>query len=131
MEEALTAILLADARLSQVVGNRVHWDVAPQGAVRPYVILQVVSSSADTTASGRSGMETARVQIDAYGEQKFAVTRIVRFAFEALERARGPRGEVTIQGVFFDSARDLPASGASGAPQLFRRSTDINIIWHS
>lgn len=131
MEEAITAILLSDARLARDVGSRVHWDVAPQGLARPYVILSVISADPDTTMQGRSGLETFRLQIDSYAEQKLSTVRIAQAAFEALEKAQGPQGAGTLQRAFLDSKRDLPAAGAEGAPHLFRRSTDVIIVWHT
>lgn len=131
MEEAITAILLGDPRLAQLVGDRVHWDVAPQGLARPYVILAVISTDPATTMEGRSGLETFRVQIDSYSEQKLSTVHIAQAAFEALEKAQGPQGAGTLQRAFLDSKRDISASGAQGAPQLFRRSTDVIIVWHS
>jgi Protein of unknown function (DUF3168) len=131
MEDAVTLLLLNDPRLAQLVGNRVHWDVAPQGTARPYLILQVASADVDTTMEGRSGLETNRLQMDAYADSSPAAKNVARFAFEALEAARGARHGIHIQGVFLDSRRDLPAGGPAGTVQLFRRSTDILITWRS
>lgn len=131
MEAAVTSLLLNDPRLSQLIGDRVYWDIARQAAAKPYLILQAMSPIIDKTMAGRSGLETWRIQADAYAETKFSCVKIARFAFEALEAARGPREGITIQGVFFDSSRDLLAEASTSKAPLFRRSTDIIIIWHS
>lgn len=130
MEEAVTAILLADPRLAQAIGDRVHWSMAPQNAARPYVILQLISDQPDQTFQGRTGFESSRLQIDAYAEKELVAKTILDCAIVALERARGAFSGRTLQGAILQNRRALPASGAAGAQPLFRRSADL-IILHS
>lgn len=130
MEEAVTAILLADPRLAQAIGDRVHWTMAPQNSARPYLILQLISDQPDQSYQGRTGFEASRLQIDAYTETELTAKAILDFAVVALERARGTFSGHTLQGAILKSRRPLPASGAAGAPPLFRRSADV-IILHS
>ncbi|MGG7518839.1 tail completion protein gp17 [Allorhizobium undicola] len=130
MEEAVTALLLADARLAALIGNRVHWGRVPQGAARPYLILQLISGVPDYASAGRTGLEQSRLQLDAYAESVAVAKAISVAASDALEKARGTYDGVRLQGAFIDGRRDSQPDSTSGAAPVFRRSTDL-IIWHS
>lgn len=130
MEEAITALLLADARLSQLVGNQVHWGRLPQGAkADAYVVLQVISGAPDYTMARRSGLEGNRVQIDGYAKTALAAKAVANAVTAVLEGFRGKRGGVRLQGGFIDTRRDWQPDSAAGN-QLFRRQHDL-MIWHS
>lgn len=131
MEEALTTLLLADARVTLLVGNRVNWVRTPQGVKGyPRAVLQVISTGTDTTNEGPSGLESARVQIDSYGET-YASARALSYAILAvLSGYRGIVSGTRIHAGFVDSKRDLPAADNGEVNHLFRRSADL-MIWHS
>ncbi|WP_085025290.1 tail completion protein gp17 [Ensifer aridi] len=130
MEAALTALLLGDARVKQLAGSKVHWVRAPQGSTPAYAVLQVVSSNTDYHAQGASGLESARVQIDAYAESFLASKRLSDAILAVLSGYRGTFSGVRLQAGFVDGRRDFPASSSGDVTPLFRRSADI-IIWHS
>ncbi|OMQ44929.1 DUF3168 domain-containing protein [Ensifer sp. 1H6] len=128
MEEALTALLLADARVKQLVGDRVHWGRAPQGERAPYLVLQVIGGRPDYHAQGPSGLVDARVQADSYGEKYLATKNLSDAVIALLSGYRGEVAGTRLQAGFVDAARDLPTE--TDVKRLFRRSADI-IIWHS
>lgn len=130
MEEALTAVLLGDAALTLSIGNRLHWGRAPQGAVRPFVILQVISADVDQTMQGRTGLEQVRLQVDAYSDRALEAKAISALVIRALEAARGTHGETMVHSVNVDSRRDLQPDGSEGKQPVFRRQTDL-MIWHT
>lgn len=130
MEEALTAVLKADAALKLLIADRVHWGRAPQGAPRPYVILQVISADVDQTMEGRNGLERTRLQVDAYSDRALEAKAISARVILALEAARGARGETMLHNVSVDSRRDFQPDGGEGKQPLFRRQTDL-MIWHT
>lgn len=130
MEEAITALLLASPQLKQLVSNRVHWDLAPQGVARPYIILQLVSDVPNQTNEGRSGFEQSRLQIDAYAEQVAQAKAIVSAAAGVLEKTKGNHAGIFLQGAIIDQRRSLPAVTYTAQQPVFRRSADM-IIWHS
>ncbi len=128
MEEALTTLLLADARVKQLAGNRVHWGRATQGEQAPYIVLQVVGGRPDYHAQGSSGLVDARVQIDAYGDKYLAAKKLSDAVLALLSGYRGEVAGTRLHAGFVDAARDLPTE--TEVKRLFRRSADI-IIWHS
>ncbi|MCC2608388.1 tail completion protein gp17 [Neorhizobium petrolearium] len=130
MEEAVTALLTADARVRYLMGDRIHWGRLPQKA-QPgaYVILQVISSQIDHVNSGRSGLERVRLQVDGYADRFLTARDCADAATDILEKYRGKISGVTFQGGLIESRRDFQPDGAAGK-QLFRRSTDI-FLWYS
>ncbi|MGZ2455461.1 DUF3168 domain-containing protein [Rhizobium anhuiense] len=130
MEAAIIALLLADARVKAIAGDRVHFVRAPQGLPRPYGLLTVVSGTEDYTMQGASGLGSARMQIDGYGETYKSARDLVEAMLAVLSGFRGERSGVNFKGIFIDSRRDLPASDSGDVTPLFRRSADI-IIWFS
>jgi hypothetical protein len=131
MEEALTALLLGDARVALIFGDRIHWISTPQGVTGyPRAVLQVASGGVDVTNDGPSGLESARVQIDSYGKTYADAKAGSDAILGLLSGYRGVVGGVRIHAGFVDSKRDLPASDSGDGTKLFRRSADI-FIWHS
>jgi hypothetical protein len=116
-EEAITALLAG------VAGGRRHWGRAPQGVALPYVVMQRISGIRDYVTSGPSGYVQSRVQFDVYAEKYDAAKAVARALVAALSGHSGG----TIQGVFIDSERDLPASDTGEVSHLFRVSIDAAI----
>lgn len=131
MEAALTALLTGDGRVSLLAGDRVNWVRTPQAVTNyPRAVLQVVSGTVDVTNDGPSGLESARVQIDCYGETYMSTKALSDAILSVLSGFRGVVSGVRIHAGFIDSKRDLPAEDSGGVKRLFRRSADI-FIWHS
>lgn len=131
MEAALTSLLTGDGRVSLLAGDRVNWVRTPQEVTAyPRAVLQVISGDVDTTNDGASGLESARVQIDCYGETYKSAKALSDAILSVLSGYRGIVAGVRIHGGLVDSKRDLPAADSGDVKRLFRRSADI-FIWHS
>lgn len=131
MEEAVTALLLADARVRYLMSDRVHWGRLPQGVSgRPYVILQVISGIPDNTNSGESGLEVSRLQVDGYGDSALTARDAAQAVTDVLRAFKGTVLGIRIQGGFVLNKRDFQTDAVAGSQKLFRRSIDIQ-IWHS
>ena len=131
MEEAITALLLADPRVRFLLSDRLHWGRLPQSATgSPYVILNVISGLPDYTNSGPSGLESSRMQIDGYATSPLVARDCAQAIVRVLELYRGPVGGVQLQGGFVAGKRDFQPENPSGTAPLYRRSVDF-ILWHS
>lgn len=64
MEAALVSLLLADAPLAALVGNRINWNVFPQGIASPAIRLSRVGGAVGMHMQGVDGLDGALVQID-------------------------------------------------------------------
>ena len=130
MEEALTSLLLADAALIALVGDRVHWVRQPADAGGfPYVNLQVVSGGVDYHLQGASGLRQNRVQVDAWAEDYAAQKAVERAILAAVSGYSGTVSGVDLHGVFVTSQRDLPDQTPDGERNLFRSSIDLEVSW--
>jgi len=131
MEEALTALLLADAGVSALVGTRVHWLRLPaQVHGRPYLNLQVVGDVPGYHMAGPSGLVSTRVQADSWGETALAAKQVDRAVKAALSGWSGTQSGIVFQGVFALSTRDGLEQAAGRDRRLFRVSTDLEVNWH-
>lgn len=129
MEEALVALLMADAGVGAALGTRIWWARAPQGQPeRPYCVLRLVSGPPDYHMGGPSGLVRSRIQFDAYGETYEQAKTASRALAAAISGYRGQAGAKTFQGAFIDGGRDLPDEDDAGE-HLFAVSFDI-ILWH-
>jgi hypothetical protein len=117
MEEAITALL------ANVAGGRRHWVRAPQDTARPFVVLNRISGVRDYHMQGASGYVASRLQVDIYADTHTAAKATARQVRDALSGRRGS----TIQGIFLDMERDLPAEDAGAVTHLFRVSLDFNV----
>jgi hypothetical protein len=119
MEETLTAML------APVAGGRRYWVRAPQTAKRPFVVLQRITGLPNYHMQGASGYMASRVQADVYADTYMDTQATARSLISTLSGAVSG----TIQAIFIDSVRDLPASDAGDVTQLFRTSIDL-IVHH-
>lgn len=115
MEEALRAILTPLCP--------VHWGMAPQGSVRPFIVLTRVSGGRNYTTDGLTGPRAARVQADCYATSYGATRTLARRLVQTVDGYRaGPFGAI-----FIESEQDLPAADAEGNMTSFRTSVDLLI----
>jgi hypothetical protein len=125
MEEALIAVLLADAPLVALVEDRINWDVIPQGNVKPTVVMHLVTGTPDYHMTGPSGLVPSRVQVDCRGVTKAAALAVARAVESRLSGFSGTQGNIVFQGIFKEDARS--GFEGEGADKVFRESADYRI----
>ncbi len=129
MREGLTALALADAGLSAVVGPNIYWAARPQASTLPAIVLHRISGTRDLTQDGFSGLVERRVQADCIGataaDAGAAAGALVTFA--KLVRGVTSAG-VLFSAIFPDDERDTFA-GASPDP-IHQTTLDLR-VWHS
>lgn len=126
MEEAFVALLLADAGTTALVGNRVNWNVRPQSAALPAIVLTNVSRQDDYHSQGPSGYVQSRVQVDCYGTTFGAAVGVSRAVKARLSGLRTVQGGTHFLGVFVDSERQSYEEG-SGGVWMHRVSIDFMV----
>lgn len=122
MEEAISNLLLGNATVADMVGDRVNWAVRP-GADLPAITLHRITGQRDATMSGRSGLVSSTVQIDVWGATYSQAKKLARAVILALPQTPG----ATLQGVFINSESDS-FEGEDPSP-LYRTRIDIS-VWH-
>lgn len=132
-QEAFTGLLLADAGLSAIVGDRVHWMRLPDVVKgQPYVNLQVINDPLFYLAGARvSSYRETFVQADVWAEQYGQAVAGARALLAAVSGYRGTLNGVAFRGVWVTGQRDLDGSLTGGASQLFRRNVDLKISWQT
>lgn len=130
MEEALIALMLANAGVSTVLSTRIYWGRKPQAdPAKPYAVLQKISGVPDVHMRGTSGLIESRVQVDVYGDTYTSALAAHGAIVSLLCGYSGTVSQTNFQGIFLDADRDLPAADAGEVSILFRKSLDF-IIWH-
>lgn len=130
MEEDLTALILGDAALNALVGDRVHWLMQPgDAAAFPYMNMQGVDPGIDYHLNGESGLRQSRIQVDIWGTS-YGQAKLVARAFTGLLSGyRGQAGQTYFQGVFVVAGSESPDQLPDGAQRLFRIRLDIDVGW--
>ncbi len=118
---AWRAILLADAAVLAAVVDRIFPAILPQNERRQSVTYVEVSGQGDHHMQGPSGLATTRVQLNAWADNPDDAYDLGLKVKAALDGYSGTIAGVAIQGVFFDSARDL----YDDAAKLYARSIDF------
>lgn len=133
MREVLAGFLLADAGISALVGDRVHWRRQPdQVSGFPYVNLTGVSDPDLYHMKGAARLRQTLVQADCWALSYGGAWRLS----EALSaRLAGFRGTfsgpppVSVSGVFITARRDDDDTSDNLERPLFRVSLDFQINW--
>lgn len=133
MEEALTAVLLADEPLRDLVAGRIHWLARPQAESLPAITLQRIGGRRDYRTDGPSGLVESRVQLDAWGARFADAKGAARAAVRMLSGLSGRVADVEFHGVFVDAEsdqRDTTNSVGEHPSGVFRVRVDL-MVWHT
>lgn len=126
MEMDLRSLLQSAAPVTGLVAeSSINWIEQPQGALVPYIGLQLVSDSEGSTMQGPDGLRQSRVQVDCYAASYAGAARIAEAVKSVLHGHRGGG----FRGVFFDGARSFRE--ADEATSLHRISADYLTHWRA
>lgn len=124
MQGAFRSRLIDNAGVSALVGQRVYWVERPQSSTLPAITLQIISEDRPQHMKGFTGLDWARVQIDAwalsYGEAKGIVEAVIA----AIAPAATGNG-VRFTRSFVDGVRDL--TERVDTKTIFRTTIDLMI----
>lgn len=127
MEDALFALL------ASVAGGRRYWGRAPQTLKSkdgPYIVMSRVDGIRDYTLAGPSNYVSSRVQFDVYALTHEGMRNAASDLVTTISGWSEQSTSTTIQGIFIDGQRDLPAADAGEVNHLFRTSIDA-IVHHT
>jgi hypothetical protein len=96
-EQALHQHLAADSSLN-MLGGRIHWDVAPPLSTAPYLIIQEVGSGESTAYDGGSGGSFPSVHFTIWAKTRLQANTIRRLLRESIEGKELGNASVTIEG---------------------------------
>jgi hypothetical protein len=138
IEMALQALIVSDADVAALIGDRCYPVEAPQAPVYPLVIVREITNESAYALDGPAGLGRARFQFDCDARTAKEVQALMRAVRAALGGFRGPvtiaalspPATVKIQGAFLVMSRDeaqgtLQRSGTRNQ----RKSLDFN-IWY-
>lgn len=128
IEEALQAHLTDDADVAALVGTRVYPLRAEQGAARPYLVYQRISTPRVRSHSGPSGLAYPRFQITAVADSYSAARSLANAVREALDGYSGDMGDAP--GIRANAFVDNDADGWEEASEAYTVRVDV-IIWHA
>ena len=128
MEEALRAYLLAQNGVSSVVTDRAYWNMRPQGAALPALVLQVIDRSPAYAMDGNSALAETRVQVDCYGPSYSSAKLLARAVRDPLDGKRFTQSSIRFEAFRLDE-RDLSEAGTTEGERIHRISLDFQ-IWH-
>lgn len=133
MEEALTALLLADAGIVAIVGQRITWASRPQSSALPAIVLHRIDGAPEYADEGEVGLFSARVQVDCWAADAAGVAgqskarqlgRAIKDLVSGYEDDSSP---VAFDAIFVEDEQDSFEQGVGG-PSLWRVRIDL-IVW--
>src|SRR5690606_3548868 len=127
MQTKLANLLLVHAPLAALVGNRVQWDVLPQGTPQGSISMTVVSGVPDYHMGGPSGLVFARIQFDCRDGSAAKARAIANALSDRLSGFRGVFEGFRFQGCFEVGQRT--SFGMVDSHKWFTDSRDYLIHW--
>lgn len=132
---ALRTFLLADAGIAAATliagSSPAKWNVypvkMPQGVSATSIVYNRISGLGDLHNEGPSGLTRPRIQIDCWATSHDAAVVLANLVKERLDGYKGMMGSVDVQGVIFESERDV--ENATITPALFGLSRDY-FFWY-
>ncbi len=121
MEELVRAALLADAAVTDRVGDRINYGAHPQGADLPGLVLNTISDAGGFLIATPEATSRARVQVDCYAESYGAAKLLSR----AVRQSLNGYAAGALMGCFHAAARD----GRDGG--IYRVSLDFDVQYRT
>jgi hypothetical protein len=128
LEEAMIAKLLATAAVTDLVSTRVYPGSVPQASAMPAIVVNRISGTPIYTDDGESGLQTARLELDCWGDTYSSAKTVARAVIAALSGFVGTVDDVEVQNTLLDAERDMREGGGNAAKYLFRTNLDF-IVW--
>jgi hypothetical protein len=129
MEEGIIAKLLATGGVTALVATRVYPGRRPQASALPAIDIASISGVPVYTDDGESGLASARVEINCWGQTYSSAKTVARAVKASLSAFVGQSAGITFQNILLDSERDFSETGSNAAEYLFRTNLDF-IIWY-
>ena len=108
IEETIFTRLSTFAGLAALVSTRIYPVIMPQGAVKPAITYQLISSTRESCMVKDDGIVRARFQITAWGETFTGVKAVIEQVRQALQRW----STSGVQDTYIDGQYDLYDEGA-------------------
>ena len=103
VEKAIYTRLLAYTDLTDLVGDRVFFDVLDQNAAMPAVAFSRISTERFPAMGSNVGVAKARIQVAAYEDLGLDAIAVAVQVKAALDRWSGTAGGVVVQHIFIDA----------------------------
>jgi len=84
IEACLFSKLSTTASLSSVVSSRIFPLIAPENTTLPFVTYQIINSDIPRNLNGRSGVRSARFQINAFANSYLSAAQIIQIIKDVL-----------------------------------------------
>jgi len=95
--------LIGSTAITDIVGDKIFFSRAEQGAATPYIVINQVSATGSETKSGPSTVDKNRVQIDAYSSDAETVVNLSELIRQRLEYYQGTSAGVYLDGAVYDN----------------------------
>lgn len=128
MEAALIDLLLTDAAITTLVGDRIYPQRRAQGSAFPSIVSTRVSGQPLYDDDGEVGLQNARVQVDSYAENYSDAKDLSQLVRARLSAFRGVQSGINFSYIMLDEERDLNEGGANAAEYPSRVAMDF-IVW--
>lgn len=87
--------LQASEELTDMIGDRVSWDIADGSTATPYLVLQAISGTADTDYQGGREITNTLVQVTCWSPSKAEVIAVTSALRDVLEIPELPGDSLT------------------------------------
>lgn len=116
--------MLADASVTDQLGQRIHWADAPSDEIYPLTVMQKVSERRSVTLDGDDGLARHLVQFDIYATQH----QDMRLSGAAVRKLWSGYRSDEIAGAFVQNVRETVERKTGDKELLYRASIDVLII---
>lgn len=122
METNILNRLLADASVSEIVGNKIYVPMAPQGTKAPYITFQRVTTKRQHGMGSDSNEIESRFQVSCVAKTYLQVKALATVVNASLSRWR-QNSPIKVHGTYQTSERDIGREGVTktmGVQQEYR-----------
>jgi len=129
IEQALMTYLLAQTGITDLVGDRIHFVIAPQDVAKPYLVVTKVDSPEVSSHDGPSGLSHPRFQFSSFAttySSAKTISAALKTALDGYSGTMGGAGGLTVKIPKREDENDFYETDSG----LHHVASDY-IIWHT
>ena len=128
-EKVIYSLIVGDTRVLGLAGARVYSDVAPQGTLKPFIVLGLIDDMPDYPIDATPGTDpwTARVQATCLGATSESAKGLADACMTACYKKNGTIGGVQVIAVLINTRR---ASHYDMDVDTYQQSVDFIVHYY-
>lgn len=129
-ESVLRNVIISDASVTQYIGHRVYYDIAPAEDALPFINYRRANITREQTLSNPMGVPTVSVDLTIYATTRIESRRIADAVRQVLDGYSGSFDNTTVRHTSLENeSDDVIALEGAEVPSVYAVTQTYDLLW--